>query len=410
MIDLKHLREHPEDFREAARQKQIGVKAVDAALKLDGERRELTGKVDELRSQLNVKGKPTAEELKALQKVKTKLTELEEKLKQVEAEFEEQVYQIPNLIAEGTPEGGEEDNREERAWGGQLKHEFEAKDHLTLAEAHDWIDFERGAKVAGSKFYFLKGSLVRLQFAVLQMILERLEAAGFTPMLVPQMVNSRVAAGTGFLPRGEERQIYKVEDEDLNLIATAEMPLTGYYADEILTRDQLPAVLVGYSTSYRLEAGAYGKYSKGLYRVHQFDKLEMYIFCLPEDSEAWHEKLVKIEEDICQALELPYRVVRIAGGDLGAPAYKKYDVEYWSPLEQTYRELMSCSNVTDFQARRLGVRYRDTDGKTRFVHTLNGTAAAFSRIPIAMLEIHQQADGSVKVPAAVLPYFGREKL
>lgn len=410
MIDLKLLRENPDQYREAAKQKGIGGSAVEDALKLDAKRRELISQVEPLRAELNVKGKPTADELAKLQAAKLKLAEIEAKLTAVEAEFDEAMSGIPNVLAPGTPEGGEEANREERSWGGQPKHDFDTKDHVTLAEANDWIDFERGAKVAGSKFYFLKGSLVRLQFAVMQLILDRLEAAGFTPMLVPNMVTGRIAAGTGYLPRGEERQIYKIEGEDLNLIATAEMPLTGYFADEILIPDQLPTAFVGYSPAYRMEAGAYGKYSKGLYRVHQFDKLEMYVFCLPEESAGWHTKLVKIEEDICQALELPYRVVRIAAGDLGAPAYEKYDIEYWSPLESTYRELMSCSNVTDFQARRLGVRYRDADGKMRFVHTLNGTAAAFSRMPIALLENHQRADGSVRVPAALLPYYNKETL
>jgi seryl-tRNA synthetase len=281
---------------------------------------------------------------------------------------------------------------------------------MALAEAHGWLDFERGAKVAGSKFYYLMGSLVRLEFAVSQLVFDKLAEEGFVPVLVPNMVSTRVASGTGYLPRGEERQIYKIEGEDLNLIATAEMPLTGMYADEILEQKDLPKAYVGYSPAYRMEAGAYGKYSKGLYRVHQFNKLEMYVFCLPEESSKWHAKLVKLEEEICQALELPYRVVRIAAGDMGGAAYEKYDVEYWSPLEQTYRELMSCSNVTDYQARRLNIRYRDKDGKPQFAHTLNGTAAAFSRLPIALIESHQQADGSVKVPQALVKYYGREVL
>jgi seryl-tRNA synthetase len=406
MIDLRDLRQNPDTYRQSAERRDLDAGVVDAALKLDEERGGLLQKVEQLRSELNIKGKPTAEELTKLQTTKTHLTKLEAELTEVEAKLNDQLVRIPNLMAEGTPDGGEEANRQERTWGDHRKVDFELKDHVTLAEANDWLDFERGAKVAGSKFYYLKGSLVRLEFAVTQFILTKLSQAGFTPMIVPNMVSGRIAAGTGYLPRGEERQIYKIEGEDLNLIATSEMPLTGYYADEILDLGILPATFVGHSPSYRMESGAYGKYSKGLYRVHQFNKLEMYVFCLPEESAEWHKKLVTLEEDICQALELPYRVVRIAAGDLGAPAYEKYDVEYWSPVENEYRELMSCSNVTDYQARRLNVRYRDQDGKVQFVHTLNGTAAAFSRLPIALLENHQQADGSVRLPKVLEPYYG----
>lgn len=410
MIDVRDLRERPEEYREAAKQKGIGEKAVAEVLELDSERRLLMLKVEKLRAELNVKGKPIPEELKKLQAAKQELAKLESELKALDARFDDNMSRIPNLMAPNTPEGGEEANREERTWGEHPKFDFEPKDHMALAEGKGWLDFERGAKVAGSKFYYLFGPLVRLEYAVVQYVFDFLGRDGFVPALVPNMVSTRIADGTGYLPRGEERQIYKIEGEDLNLIATAEMPLTGYFADEILDEKQLPAKFVGYSPAYRMEAGAYGKYSKGLYRVHQFNKLEMYVFCLPEASAEWHKKLVKLEEEICQALELPYRVVRIAAGDLGAPAYEKYDVEYWSPLENTYRELMSCSNVTDFQARRLGIRYRDREGKTQYVHTLNGTAVAFSRLPIALLETHQQSDGSVKVPKVLQKYYGREVL
>jgi seryl-tRNA synthetase len=410
MIDLKALRADPDIYRASAKARGMDASSIETALMLDVRRLALSGQVDDLRATLNVKGKPTDSQLAELKTTKAKLAPLEAELNTVEVELEEAASRIPNLMAEGTPDGGEEANREERIWGEHPNRDFELKDHMTIAEVNDWLDFERGAKVAGSKFYYVKGSLVRLQFAVIQMILQRMHAAGFTPMLVPNMVNSRIAAGTGFLPRGEERQIYKIEGEDLNLIATSEMPMTGYYADEILEASQIPTAFIGYSPAYRMEAGAYGKYSKGLYRVHQFDKLEMYVFCLPEDSDEWHDKLVAIEEDICQALELPYRVVRIAAGDLGAPAYKKFDIEYWSPVEETYRELMSCSNVTDYQTRRLNIRYRDANSKTQFLHTLNGTAAAFSRLAIAIMENHQQADGTVSVPVALQNYYGGERL
>lgn len=410
MIDMRALKNDPEPYREAARLKKTGLDSIDEAIKLDVQRLALLGEVEGLRSKLNVKGKPSAQELSALQQIKAKLAVLDEQLKTTEDSLRQAALQIPNLLAPGTPEGDEADNLEIRAVGDRKEFDFEIKDHLTIAESHGWVDFERGAKVAGSKFYYLKGSLVKLELAVTQMVFDRLAKHGFEPMLVPNMVSTRIASGSGYLPRGEERQIYKIEGEDLNLIATAEMALTGYYADEILPLSALPAVMVGSSPAYRMEAGAYGKYSKGLYRVHQFNKLEMYVFCTPDQSAVWHQKLVKIEEELCAEMEIPYRLVRIAAGDMGAPAYEKYDVEYWSPLEQTYRELMSCSNVTDFQSRRLNIRYRAEDGSLPFVHTLNGTAAAFSRLPIALIENHQQADGTVRLPQALAHYYGSEVL
>ena len=406
MIDLRDLRQNPDPYRQSAQQRGFDAAVIDAALKHDEARNKLLQEVEQLRSELNLKGKPTEAELAKLQTTKTKLTKLEAELSSLEEKLNDQLVRIPNLMAPNTPEGGEENKRQERSWGEHPKPNFELKDHLTLAGANGWLDFERGAKVAGSKFYFLQGSLVSLEFAITQFILAKLSAAGFTPMIVPHMVSGRILEATGYQPRGEENQSYEIAGDDLTLIGTAEIPLTGYFADEILSAARLPTAFIGHSPAYRREAGAYGKYSKGLYRVHQFNKLEMYIFCLPEESNDWHQKLVKLEEDICQALELPYRVVRIAAGDLGAPAYEKYDVEYWSPVENEYRELMSCSNVTDYQARRLNVRYRGDDGKTHFVHTLNGTAAAFSRLPIALLENHQQSDGSVRLPKVLEPYYG----
>jgi seryl-tRNA synthetase len=407
MIDIRHLRDNPQDYKTSAEQRGIVVD-INRLLTLDTQRSDLLRQVEELRSQLNVKGKPTPDQITKLQVVKAKLDPLENQLRKLETEYRDELYAVPNLLADGTPEGGEEANRQEKTWGEARK--TEAQDHLTLAEANDWLDFERGAKVAGSKFYFLKGKLVRLELAVVQMVMDIAEKEGFMPMFVPNMVNSRVMAGSGYSPRGEEKQTYQIEGEDLGLIATSEIPITGYHADEILDPGKLPLLYAGYSPAYRVEGGAYGKYSKGLYRVHQFNKVEMYVFCRPEDSEAWHQKLLGIEEQVCQALEIPYQLVRIAAGDLGAPAFKKYDIEYWSPVEGEYRELMSCSNVTDYQSRRLNIRTRAEDGKTQFVHTLNGTAAAFSRIPIALLENHQTAEGKVKIPAALQSYYGSDTL
>lgn len=405
MIDIKHLRSDPQIYREAVRLKGVTVD-IDALLKSDAERIRLIGQVDELRAQLNLKGKPSEAELAKLQQAKVELEIKSAQLAEAEAIYSELIGVVPNLLADGTPEGGEEHNRPERHWGEASTPIPEPKDHLAIAEANDWLDFERGTKVAGSKFYFLKGAAVRLEMSVMRLAMDQLEAAGFTLMAVPHLVSTRFAEGTGYLPRGEEDQNYKIEGEDLRLIATAEIPLTGYHADEIIERDKLPLAYVGISPSYRKEAGAYGRYSKGIYRVHQFDKLEMYIYCLPEQSADWHDKLVRLEEEICQSLGIPYQLVRIAAGDMGAPAFKKFDLEYWSPVEQQYRELMSCTNVTDYQSRRLNIRTRGADGKTEFVHTLNGTAIAFSRIFIALLENHQQEDGTIKVPQALQQYYG----
>lgn len=414
MLDIQFIRENSKLVEDSAKAKGIKIN-LDKLLKADEERREVLGQVEELRRQRNqladsTKGqKPAADQLNKGKELKERIAEREAKLAKLDESYTEKLKDIPNIIPEDTPKGGEDNNREEKKWGEPAKHKV--KDHLTWGEEHDMIDFERGAKVAGNKFYYLKGSLVELELAVFQLGLQLAAKHGFVPMSVPHLTNTRIAEGTGFMPRGEEKQIYKVEDEDLSLIATAEIPITGYHADEVLDEKDLPRLYAGLSAAYRVEAGAYGKHSKGLYRVHQFNKLELYVFCKPEDSENWHQKLVDIEEELCQALEIPYRLVRIAAGDLGAPAYKKFDIEYWSPADQAYRELMSCSNVTDYQARRLNIRYRGADGKPQFVHTLNGTAAAFSRIAIALIENHQDKEGKVKLPKALHKFMsGKETL
>lgn len=407
MIDLKHLRDHPDAYRRSAKLRGLTVD-IDALLAADKQRTELVGQVDRLRADLNAKGKPAAAQLKKLQAAKVKLEPLEAALAKTEAHLDHLAQMVPNLLAPDTPEGGEAANREEKTWGKAEAREVQ--DHLTLAAANGWLDFGRGAKVAGSKFYFTKGALVKLELALLRMLFDLLEERGFTLMQVPHLANTRIMNGTGFNPRGDEKQIYELKGEDLSLIATAEIPLTGYHADEIIDPEQLPLAYAACSPAYRREAGAYGKHSQGLYRVHQFNKLEMYVFCTAADSERWHQQLVEIEEHICQQLELPYRLVRIAAGDLGAPAYKKYDLEYWSPADQAYRELTSCSNCTDYQARRLNIRTRGADGKPEFVHTLNGTAAAFSRLPLALLENHQTKEGKVHLPKALQAYYGAEVL
>lgn len=410
MLDIQFIRGNPDLVAEKSRQKgyEVDIKKL---LKTDENRREILQQVEELRRQRNelsaqTKGqRPSEDQVQAGKKLKEKLTALEEKLASTEQEFIALLKEVPNIIPDDTPEGGEENNREEKTWGEPRQ--GPVQDHLSWGEQRGLIDFERGAKVAGSKFYYLKGDLVQLELALFQYGLQLAARYGFTPMTVPHMVNKRAIEGTGYLAKSsDEQQIYKIENEDLHLIATAEIPITGYHADEILDAEQLPILYVGLSPAYRMEAGAYGKHSKGLYRVHQFNKLELYVFCKPEDSEAWHQKLVQLEEELCQALKIPYRLVRIAAGDLGQSAYKKFDIEYWSPADKSYRELMSCSNVTDYQARRLNIRYRTGTGETAFVHSLNGTAAAFSRMCIALVENHQTKDGRVRIPEALQSFMG----
>lgn len=415
MLDIQFVRENPELVQEKAKQKGYDVD-VAKLLGADRNRREQLAAVEELRQKRNENaakmkgGKPEQVLIDEGKNIKVALAEKEAYLADIETEYQNLLEALPNITPDDTPLGGEEDNVSEFTWGETQK-DFEPIDHLTWGEQRNIIDFERGAKVAGSKFYFLKDKLVDMELALFQFGLQTARKYGFTPITVPHMVNGRTAAGTGYLPREGERDIYKIEDEDLNLIATAEIPITGYHADEIIDANDLPLLYVGLSPAYRLEAGAYGKFSKGLYRVHQFNKLELYVFCKPEESEHWHQELVKLEEELCQQLGIPYQRVRIAAGDLGAPAYKKYDIEYWSPVDKAYRELMSCSNITDFQARRLNIRYRDEGGNIKFVHTLNGTAAAYSRMAIAIIENYQTAEGDVMVPEVLRPYIGNtEKL
>lgn len=410
MLDLRYIREHSDEVRCSIERRGVNVK-LDRWLKLDQRRAELIPQVEQLRSQLKVDGKPTHEELAALQLTKEALRKHDEELTYVEEEWKRLWEDIPNLIDEGTPEGGEEANREERQGGQIPTFDFEPKDHLELNETLHFVDFESGAKVAGSRFYYLNDNGTRLWDAIEMLAKQVIRKHGFSLSMVPNMVNSVVAAGTGFLPRGEERQIYQVEGEDLNLIATAELPLTGRYMNNVLPlTDEQPILWASSSPCYRMEAGAYGKFAKGLYRVHQFQKLEMYAYTTPAKSAEMLDQILAIEEEICQLLEIPYRVVRIADGDLSAPAYRKYDLEYWSPTDKTWRELTSCSNCTDYQARRLNIRYKQADGSLAFAHTLNGTAVSSGRNLIAVLENHQLADGTVRIPAALEQFYGGKVL
>lgn len=410
MLDIRFIRENQEKVIASTEAKGYDVD-IQALLDLDDRKRDLQQKVDglrEKRNQIAAKmkgGKPEQSLIDEGREVKEQLAELEAELKSVEADFIELHKQVPNITLDDVPPGGEEDSVEVKKWGEQ---KTGAEDHLDFATRRDWVDFERGAKVAGAKFYYLKGDLALLENAITQFALDFIIKKGFTFMTVPHMVNMRTAEGAGFTPKGEGGNEYVVEGEDLTLIGTAEAPLTGYHADEIILEKDLPLLYAGYSPCYRKEAGTYGKHTRGLFRVHQFNKLEMYIFCKPEESEAMHEKILQTEEEIYQALGIPYHVINIAAGDLGAPAAKKYDIEYWSPVDETYREITSCSNCTDFQARRLNIRLRRESGEVESLHTLNGTAVSLARCLVAIIENYQDGEKLI-VPEVLRPYMsGRE--
>ena len=312
------------------------------------------------------------------------------------------------MIFDDVPLGDESASVEVKKWG---ECKTTGVDHLDYAISRDWVDFERGAKVAGAKFYYVKGGLALLENALIQFGIKKIVEHGFTLMDVPDLVNSRVLEGTGFAPRSSEQSDeYYIEGEDLALIATAEMSITGYHMDEIIDEDKLPLFYAGLSACFRKEAGAYGKHTRGLFRVHQFNKLEMYAFCAPEQSKEIHEKLRGIEEEIWQEIGIPYHVINIAAGDLGAPAAKKYDIEYWSPVDQKYREITSCSNCTDFQARGLNIRVRRKDGTVEVLHTLNGTAISLARTMVAVLENFAEEGGKLRVPEVLQPYLGTDML
>lgn len=415
MLGIRYIREHADRVQESAKNKGYNDVSIARLLDTDEQRRQLQQQVDELRTRRNEVagqmkgGKPAPELVEKGRSLKGKLAELESELHDVDADFQAQMDAVPNVTLEDVPLGGEEDSVEVKVWGDRRQ---SAEDHLDFATGRDWLDFERGAKVAGTKFYYIKGDLMLLENAIYQYALNLLISKGFTPMTVPHMVSGRVARGSGFAPKShKESNEYFIDGEDTMLIGTAEAPLTGFHADEIIDEKKLPLLYAGYSPCYRKEAGAAGKFSRGLFRVHQFNKLEMYIFCTPEQSVQMHEKILSIEEEIWQNLGVPYHVVNIAAGDLGAPAAKKYDIEYWSPVDNQYRELTSCSNCTDFQARNLNIRVRRSDGSLQVLHTLNGTAVSLARSLVVIIENYQTDDGKLRVPEVLRPYLGnREEL
>ena len=420
MLDIRFIRENAERVQKDALNKGYKNADVQAVISLDDERKALTAQIDELRtrrnqiaaSMKNSGGKPSDEQIAEGKKIKEELAELEKTYRELDEKLSNALNGIPNILQADVPIGEEGEDDLVKTWGEEL---FEsrkgAEDHLDFANKKGWVDFERGSKVAGTKFYFLKGDLALLENAIYQFALNKLIAKGFNFMTVPHMVNGEVATGTGFAPRSSEQSDeYFIEGEDLSLIATAEMSLTGFHAGEILNEKDLPIFYAGYSPCYRKEAGTYGKHTRGLFRVHQFNKLEMYAYTLPEQSAEIHEKILAVEEEIYQELGIPYRVINIASGDLGAPASKKYDIEYWSPVDGSYREITSCSNCTDYQARNLNIRVRRENGELQVVHTLNGTAVSLARCLVAAIENFQDGEDLV-LPKVLQPYMNnRERI
>jgi len=405
MLDIQLIRDNPEKIKKATQNKGVDPKIVDQVFELDKKRRHLLQQVEELRAKKNKLGKDQAAEGK---KLKVELKKLEPELKKIKVEYEEKIQLIPNPASDDAPAGKDEsENKVMSKWGKPKKFDFSVKDHLELGKHLGILDFEAGAKVAGSQFYFLYGDGARLELALVQYAFDLLEKEDFVPVITPDLTKSRYYLGTGYLPKGKEAQTYEIKDEDLGLVATAEVTIAGKHADEIIEEKQLPIKYAGYSHCFRQEAGAYGQYSKGLYRVHQFTKVEMFIYCKPEESDKYHQHILAMEEKIYQQLELPYRVVEMCVGDLGAMAARKFDIEAWMPSRNEYGEVTSTSNCTDYQARNLNIRFK-RGGKTEYVHMLNGTAIATSRTPLAILENYQQKDGSVKVPEVLQKYVGKK--
>jgi seryl-tRNA synthetase len=389
---------------------------VDRILELDAERRKLTYEREQLKAQQNLVGKEIAglqgEEkagrIREMQKIARQAKEYDARLQSIEEDLGELLLRVPNLPDPEVPEGDTEaDNVEVRRWGEIPQFDFPPKDHLALGEELDLIDIPRAARLAGSRTYILKNEGALLELAVLQFALQFLLEKGFQPMLVPTLVRREPLVGTAYFPGGEE-QAYACERDSLHLIGTSEVPVTAYHGGEILEEGELPKLYAGYSTCYRREAGAAGRDTRGLYRIHQFNKVEQVVVCRADEEESrrFHEFILENAEGIVQALELPYRVVNVCGGDLGLPQVQKFDIETWMPSRGGYGETHSASRFYDFQARRLNLRYREKSGKVRFCHTLNNTAIASPRILISLLEVHQEVDGRVRIPEVLRGYLG----
>jgi seryl-tRNA synthetase len=417
MLDYRFIKEHIDAVKANIAARNMNADA-DAVVALYDKRTALVTALQSLQTRRNdnakaMKGKLSDDERKRLieegKAIKDEVATAESELTAVERELDAAGRMIPNMAHPAAPVGKEDkDNTEVKRVGEPSSFPFKTRDHVELGELCDLIDFDAGTKVSGTKFYYLKNEAVFLEQALIMYAMGILRKHGFTPFITPDVAKEEILQGIGFNPRGKESNVYNIEEEGTCLVATAEITLGGYHKDEILPKEKLPLLYCGLSHCFRREAGAAGQFSKGLYRVHQFNKLEMFVYCLPEQSDALHERLRAIEEEIFTGLGIPFRVVDTCTGDLGAPAYRKWDLEAWMPGRNggEWGEVTSTSNCTDYQARRLNVRFKDDDGKNKYVHMLNGTAIALSRAMIAVLENFQREDGSIAVPTPLVPFCG----
>lgn len=413
MIDPRLLRDDPDRIREALRRRGSGLD-LDELIALDETVRNNRAEAESLRAEQKSAGKDIATlegaakdaAIAAVADLAARVKAATSAVDEMAGNLERRLLEVPNLVADDAADGQTDaDNQEIKRVGDPST---EGTDHATLGETLGIIDTERGAKVSGSRFGYLKGKGALLEFSLVRWAMDNLVEAGFTPMVPPVLVREPALEGTGFFPEARE-QVYEIPKDELFLVGTAEVPLAAYHGDEIFDAGELPIRYAGFSTCFRREAGTYGKDTAGIFRVHQFDKVEMFVFVDPAESADEHDRLLDVEERLVQQLELPYRVVNVAAGDLGASAVKKYDIEAWFPGEQNYREITSCSNTTDYQARRLKIRMR-ADSGNQIVHTLNGTACAVGRTILAILENHQQPDGSVVIPEALRRYTGFDSI
>ena len=421
MLDYKFIKDNLEAVKKNIEARNMTADA-DIVVKLYDERTALTTELQNLQQRRNANAQSMKQKLSPEERqkfieegkqIKEEASRIENILKEKEAELEDAARKIPNMANPAVPVGKvDTENLEVKKVGTPRKFDFEVKDHVQIMEALDLIDFERATKVSGPKFYYLKNEAVFLEQALIMYALNTLRKHGFSTFITPDVARQEILTGIGFNPRGNESNVYCIEDEGTCLVATAEITLGGYHSNEIIPKDKLPLFYAGLSHCFRREAGAAGQFSKGLYRVHQFDKVEMFVYSTPEQSDEIHEKLRLIEEEIFTGLGLPFRVVDTCTGDLGAPAYRKWDLEAWTPGRNggEYGEVTSTSNCTDYQARRLNVKFKDEDGKNKYVHMLKGTAIAVGRAMLAIIENYQNADGSVTIPEVLVPFCGFDKI
>lgn len=402
MLDIAFIRQHKDEVIKNCANRRVTVD-INALLEIDEKRRAVILELETLRASKNKvsKGKPSPEEIVAMKEVGEVVKRKEAELALIETDYLARMREVPNMTHPDSPVGEEADFVVRYTSKEPPVFDFEPKDHETILTEKDLVDFERGSKVAGAKWYFTKGDLVRLNYALLKYGMDIAQKHGFTLMETPDVAKADVLIGAGFIPRGPETQIYNIEGSDLSMIGTAEITVLGYHANEVLDLSAGPKKYAAISHCFRTEAGAYGRTSKGLYRVHQFTKLELFAFCTPEESEQIHAEILAIEKEICDGLDLSYRVIDIPSADLGGPAYRKYDIEAYMTMKQDFGEVTSTSNCTDYQARRMNIKYRKEDGSLGYVHTLNGTALNTSRFPIAIIEQHQTKDGNVVYPTAL---------